>query len=281
VRIGNAAFAQRQLDIGGEVAGLLDFAARVGLEPSENAWRVQAAMVRFLESDWQRPDEGIWEVRGTRRHFTHSKVMAWVAVDRAVRAVRSGRAGQLDRWVSLADTIREEVLREGFDAELGSFVHYYGAKDVDASSLLFSLVGFLPATDPRMLGTVRAVQERLLVDGLVARYRTHQRVDGLPPGEGLFIICTFWLADNLALQGRFDEARELFERLLRLRNDVGLLSEQWDPSARRLTGNFPQAFSHVGLINTAWNLEKAISAGGARSGAARTREASTVDRGGS
>jgi GH15 family glucan-1,4-alpha-glucosidase len=260
VRIGNAAFAQRQLDICGEVAGMLDFAARVGLEPSENAWRMQAAMVRFLESDWQRPDEGIWKVRGVPRNFTHSKVMAWVAVDRAVRAARNGRAGPLDRWVLLANKIREEVLREGFDAELGSFVQYYGAKDVDASSLLFSLVGFLPATDPRMVGTVRAIQERLLVDGLVARYRTAQWIDGLPPGEGLFITCTFWLADNLALQGRVDEARELFERLLSLRNDVGLLSEQWDPSSRRLTGNFPQAFSHVGLINTAWNLEKARSA---------------------
>jgi GH15 family glucan-1,4-alpha-glucosidase len=260
VRIGNAAFAQRQLDICGEIAGMLEFAARVGLEPSENAWRVQAAMVRFLESDWQRPDEGIWEVRGSRRHFTHSKVMAWVAVDRAVRAVRGGRAGPLDRWVSLANAIREQVLREGFDPEIGSFVQYYGAKDVDASSLLFSLVGFLPATDPRMLGTVRAVEERLVVDGLVARYRTHPWVDGLPPGEGLFLTCTFWLADNLVLQGRLDEARELFEHVLTLRNDVGLLSEQWDPSARRLTGNFPQAFSHVGLINTAWSLEKAKSA---------------------
>jgi GH15 family glucan-1,4-alpha-glucosidase len=213
VRIGNAAFVQRQLDICGEVAGMLDFAARVGLEPNENAWRMQAAMLRFLESDWQRPDEGIWEVRGVPRNFTHSKVMAWVAVDRAVTAVRNGRAGPLDRWAALASKIREEVLREGFDTELGSFVQYYGAKDVDASSLLFSLVGFLPATDPRMVGTVRAIQERLLVDGLVARYRTAQWIDGLPPGEGLFITCTFWLADNLALQGRVGEARELVRAL--------------------------------------------------------------------
>jgi GH15 family glucan-1,4-alpha-glucosidase len=260
VRIGNAAFAQHQLDVCGEVSGMLDFASRVGLEPSENAWRMQAAMVRFLESDWQRPDEGIWEVRGVPRHFTHSKVMAWVAVDRAVRAVRNGQTGPLDRWAALAKRIREEVLREGFDAKLGAFVQYYGANDVDASSLLFSLVGFLPATDPRMVGTVRVIQERLLVDGLVARYRTAQWNDGLPPGEGLFLTCTFWLADNLALQGRLGEARELFERLLALRNDVGLLSEQWDPGSRRLMGNFPQAFSHVGLINTAWNLQKARSA---------------------
>jgi GH15 family glucan-1,4-alpha-glucosidase len=183
--------------------------------------------------------------------------MAWVAVDRAVKAVeRFGLEGPVDRWRRLRDVIHEDVCRQGYDADLGAFVQSYGSKLLDASLLMIPLVGFLPATDPRMLGTVRAIQQHLVADGFVARYQTLPHVDGLPPGEGAFLPCTFWLADNLVLQGRVSEARELFERLLSLRNDVGLLSEEYDPVSRRLLGNFPQAFSHMGLINTAWNLTR-------------------------
>ncbi|HWC05076.1 MAG TPA: glycoside hydrolase family 15 protein [Methylomirabilota bacterium] len=257
VRVGNAASTQFQLDVYGEVADSLHCARRIGLEPDENAWRVERAMVAYLESVWQQPDEGIWEVRGPRRAFTHSRVMAWVAVDRAVKAVeRFGLEGPVDRWRRLRDVIHEDVCRQGYDADLGAFVQSYGSKLLDASLLMIPLVGFLPATDPRMLGTVRAIQQHLVADGFVARYQTLPHVDGLPPGEGAFLPCTFWLADNLVLQGRVSEARELFERLLSLRNDVGLLSEEYDPVSRRLLGNFPQAFSHMGLINTAWNLTR-------------------------
>lgn len=256
VRVGNAAHAQFQLDVFGEIMDALHFARRVGLEPDKHAWAVQQALIGHLESAWEQPDEGLWEVRGPRRHFTHSKVMAWVALDRAVKAVeRFGLEGALDRWRALRDRIHAEVCDRGFDPDLNAFVQYYGAKHLDASLLMIPLVGFLPATDPRMLGTVRAIQERLMTEGFVARY-TAPDVDGLPPGEGVFLACTFWLADNLALQGRQGEAREVFERVLALRNDVGLLSEEYDPPVRRLLGNFPQAFSHVGLINTARNLTR-------------------------
>jgi GH15 family glucan-1,4-alpha-glucosidase len=255
VRTGNAAHRQHQLDVYGEVMDSLHLARRSGLPPSENAWRIQRGILDFLETDWQRPDEGIWEVRGPQRHFTHSKVMAWVAVDRAVRSVEEfGLAGPASKWRQIRRQIHDEVCREGFDAGLNSFVQFYGSKDPDASLLMLPLVGFLPATDPRMRGTVDYIQRRLVRNGLVERYPTVPHVDGLPPGEGTFLLCSFWLADNLVLQGRDGEARELFERLLDLRNDVGLLSEQYDPAAQRLLGNFPQAFSHVGLINTALNL---------------------------
>jgi GH15 family glucan-1,4-alpha-glucosidase len=255
VRIGNAAFSQHQLDVYGEVMDALYLARRGGLDPSENAWRVQRAMMDFLETDWNKPDEGIWEVRGPRRQFTHSKVMAWVAVDRAVKEVEIFKLeGPVEKWRRLRKRIHDEICREGFDPQLNSFVQYYGSRQPDASLLMLPLVGFLPATDPRMRGTVEFIQKRLTRDGFVHRYIAHPEVDGLPPGEGAFLICTFWLADNLALQGRYGPAREIFERLLDLRNDVGLLSEQYDPAARRLLGNFPQAFSHVGLINTARNL---------------------------
>lgn len=258
VRIGNAAERQHQLDVYGEVMDALHFARCAGLEPDENAWRVQRALLDFLETDWGRPDEGIWEVRGPRRHFTHSKVMAWVALDRAVQAVeRFGLEGPVEKWRQLRRSIHAEVCRSGFDAELGSFVQYFGAKRLDASLLMMPLVGFLPPDDPRMRGTVDAIEKHLLRDGYVDRYTTLPEVDGLPPGEGAFLVCTFWLADNLALQGRHLEATDLFERLLDLSNDVGLLSEQYDPEAKRLVGNFPQAFSHVGLINTARNLTRA------------------------
>ncbi len=255
VRIGNLAYQQHQLDVYGEVMDVLHQARKLGLPPSEDAWRVQRGMIQFLESDWEYPDEGIWEVRGPRRHFTHSKVMAWLAMKRAVEAVEGlGLAGDARKWRAIRDRIHEQVCREGFDPQLNSFVQYYGSKDPDASLLMLPMLGFLPATDPRMRGTVDFIQRRLMRNGFVERYPTSPHVDGLPPGEGAFLLCTFWLADNLALQGRRDEAREIFERLLALRNDVGLLSEEYDPRTGRLVGNFPQAFSHVGLINTARNL---------------------------
>jgi GH15 family glucan-1,4-alpha-glucosidase len=258
VRIGNGAYGQHQLDVYGELMDALHYARGVGLESSEESWRLKRAVVRALEELWQQPDEGIWEIRGPARHFTHSKVMAWVALDRAVKAVeRDGLPGDLARWRELRETIRAEVLARGFDPQLNSFVQTYGSKEVDASLLMLPLVGFIPADDPRMVGTVAAIQERLVHDGLVERYVTASGVDGLPPGEGTFLICSFWLADNLALQGRVAEARELFERLIGLCNDVGLLAEEYDPRARRQLGNFPQAFSHVGLINSALNLTRA------------------------
>lgn len=258
VRIGNAAHTQHQLDVYGELLDALHLARRVGMPPNDAAWRVQRAVVHFLETAWQQPDEGIWEIRGLQRHFTHSKVMAWVAMDRAVKAVEQfGLPGDATRWRQIRDTIHAEVCARGYDAQRNRFVQSYGSRDVDASLLMLPLVGFLPATDPRMVGTVAAIDAELRHDGFVARYPTGSGVDGLPPGEGAFLICSFWLADNLALQGRLDEARALFEQLLALRNDVGLLAEEYNPQARRMLGNFPQAFSHVGLINTARNLDHA------------------------
>ena len=258
VRVGNAATTQFQLDVYGEVLDALHVARRAGLAPDENAWRVERAFADFVATAWREPDEGIWEVRGGRRHFTHSKVMAWIALDRAVRAIeRFGLAGPVDRWRSTREAIHADVCRHGFDREVGAFVQSYGSRELDASLLLLPLVGFLPADDARVQGTVRAVSERLAADGFVLRYRTHTGVDGLPPGEGAFLPCTLWLADNYALQGRLDEAREVFERVLAVRNDVGLLAEEYDPRSRSLLGNFPQALSHVGLINTARNLARA------------------------
>jgi GH15 family glucan-1,4-alpha-glucosidase len=255
VRIGNAAFAQHQLDVYGEIMDVLHVSHRAGIEHDPNVWAIQQALVAFVERAWAEPDEGIWEVRGPRRHFTHSKVMAWVALDRAVKAVeRFQLRGPLDRWRQVRDDIRSSILRDGFNAAENTFTQFYGSDEVDGSLLMLPLVGFLPATDPRMLGTVAAIERRLLVDGFVRRYRTHADIDGLPPGEGVFIPCSFWLADNYALQGRQEDARRLFERLLGLQNDLGLLSEEYDPFGRRLLGNFPQAFSHVSLINTARNL---------------------------
>jgi GH15 family glucan-1,4-alpha-glucosidase len=254
VRTGNAACAQRQLDVFGEVMDAHHVARREGLATDENTWRVQRDLLRYLETVWTEPDEGIWEVRGPRRHFTHSKVMAWVAFDRAVKGVeRFGLEGDVKRWRALRDAIHAEVCKKGYDPGRRTFVQYYGATDPDASLLMMPLVGFLPASDPRVSGTVAAVERELLHDGFVLRYLTRSEVDGLPPGEGAFLACTFWLADNLILLGRADDARAIFERLLGLANDVGLLSEQYDPVARRLMGNFPQAFTHVSLINTACN----------------------------
>jgi GH15 family glucan-1,4-alpha-glucosidase len=256
VRIGNAAQQQNQLDVFGELADVLSLGRKLDLETSQDGWRLERSILDALESRWEQTDEGIWEVRGPGRHFTHSKMMAWVAVDRALRdAEKYGLEGPLDRWRSLRDRIHAEVCTRGYDAGLGAFVQYYGARSCDASLLMMPLVGFLPAGDPRVRGTVAAIERELLHEGFVVRYSSHTGVDGLPPGEGVFLLCTFWLADNYALAGRHDEARAVFERLLAVRNDVGLLSEEYAPGLGRLLGNFPQAFSHVGLVNTARNLD--------------------------
>jgi GH15 family glucan-1,4-alpha-glucosidase len=255
VRVGNAAYKQYQLDVYGELMDVLHLTRRLGLPPSEDAWRVQRALMRFLENGWKEPDEGIWEVRGPRRHFTHSKVMAWVAFDRSVADVEKfGLEGPVERWRTIRDEIRAQVFEQGFNQELNSFVQFYGSTDADASLLTLPSLGFIAPDDPRMLGTIDYIRKQLTTDGLLQRYPPSPNVDGLPPGEGAFLLCTFWLADTLALAGNYDEAGQIFERLLSLRNDVGLLSEEYDPVARRQLGNFPQAFSHVGLINTAQNL---------------------------
>jgi GH15 family glucan-1,4-alpha-glucosidase len=258
VRVGNAASRQFQLDVYGEVMDALYHARLTGLETLPGAWANAGTLIQFLEEAWRQPDEGIWEVRGPRRHFTHSKVMAWVAMDRAVKAIEKFHLeGPLDHWKQVRDAIHAEVCAKGFDEQLGSFVQYYGSKELDASLLMIPLVGFLPPEDPRVRGTVEAIRRGLVRDGFVARYHTREGVDGLPAGEGTFLPCTFWLADNLHLLGREAEAKEIFERLLGLCNDVGLIAEEYDPHARRLLGNFPQAFTHVGLVNTALNLSPA------------------------
>ena len=255
VRIGNAASGQLQLDVYGEFLDSLYLARRKGLPKSEAGWELGRALVNHLEKIWTQPDEGIWEIRGPRRHFVHSKVMAWVAFDRAVRIAQEfGADGPLNRWVKLRSDIHDEVCRLGFSRELNSFVQYYGSKELDASLLLLPLVGFLPPEDPRVQGTVAAIEKNLMQDGLVARYNTRSSVDGLAGNEGSFLACSFWMVDNYVLQGRIDEARSLFEHLLSLRNDVGLLAEEYDAKEHRQLGNFPQAFSHLALVNSAHNL---------------------------
>jgi GH15 family glucan-1,4-alpha-glucosidase len=255
VRIGNAASEQLQVDVFGEVMDALYQARAHGLAKEKPAWALQRALLDHLERIWREPDEGIWEIRGDRRHFVHSKVMAWVAFDRAVRTVEEqGLDGPVDRWRKLREQIHVEVCERGFDDLLGSFVQSYGSKDVDASLLLIPLVGFLHAGDARVRGTIEAVERELLRDGLLLRYRTHEQVDGLPPGEGVFLPCSFWLVDCYELLGRHDDAHALFDRLVGLANDVGLLAEEYDPAAKRLLGNFPQAFTHLALVNSAFNV---------------------------
>jgi GH15 family glucan-1,4-alpha-glucosidase len=258
VRVGNKASEQLQLDVYGEVIDALYQTRIHGAPPDDNIWAMASKVLDWLEGGWRERDSGIWEVRGAPRHFTYSKVMAWVAFDRAIRAVEElGRDGPVDHWRALRDEIHAEVLERGYDADRGTFTQSYGSRELDASVLLLPLVGFLPGDDERMLGTVEAIQRELTVDGFVRRYAEEAAdVDGLPGGEGVFLACSFWLADVLALQGRRVEARQLFERLLELRNDVGLLAEEYDPLAKRQLGNFPQAFTHLALVNTAFILEE-------------------------
>lgn len=257
VRVGNAAAGQFQLDVWGEVLDGLHVARGAGLAPAEDAWDLQLALLDYLEGHWQEPDNGLWEVRGPRRHFVHSKVMAWAGMDRAIQAVeRFGLAGPVDRWKSLRERIHTEVCEHGYDPDRGTFTQFYNSQGLDAALLLIPQVGFLPWHDSRVTGTVDAVRRELVEDGFVLRYRPDADggVDGVPGTEGAFLACSFWLVDALNATGRYEEAREHFERLLTLRNDVGLLSEEYDPRERRQVGNTPQAFSHIGLVNSARHL---------------------------
>ena len=255
VRVGNAAAGQLQLDVYGEVMDALYQGCKGGLARDDAAWELQRALLAHLEKVWHEPDQGIWEVRGPPRHFTHSKVMSWVAFDRAVKMVEGmGLPGPVEHWQKLRSRIHEDVCSHGFSAQRGAFVQSYGSDELDAALLLIPITGFLPANDARVVSTVEAIRRDLAVDGFVRRYRTRESLDGLPPGEGVFLACSFWLADCLCMLGRRQEARALFERLTRLANDVGLLAEEYEPASRRFLGNFPQAFSHIALVNTALNL---------------------------
>jgi GH15 family glucan-1,4-alpha-glucosidase len=255
VRIGNAASTQLQLDVYGETIDALYQGCKGGLANHDAAWGVQRALLAHLENVWIEPDASLWEVRSAPRHFTHSKIMAWVAFDRAVKMVEHfGVPGPVERWRELRSRIHRDVCERAYSSARNAFVQSYGVEELDASLLLIPMTGFLPADDPRVVSTTEAIRRDLTHDGFVLRYRSEAAADGLPPGEGVFLACSFWLADNLCMQGRWDEAGELFARLLGLTNDVGLLAEEYDPVARRQLGNFPQAFSHVGLVNTAMNL---------------------------
>jgi GH15 family glucan-1,4-alpha-glucosidase len=255
VRIGNEAHTQIQLDVYGELMDTLHVARKFKLEAFEEAWSLQKALLQHIEKTWNQPDNGIWEVRGTPQHFTHSKIMAWVALDRAVKAVENfGLDGPIQQWRELRESIHSEVCERGFSKTKGCFTQTYGGENVDASLLLMAQLGFIAPVDRRFQATVEAIERELLLDGLVLRYRTSQTDDGLPGNEGVFLACSFWLVDAYALTGRYDDAVALFERLLRLQNDLGLYSEEYDPIARRQLGNFPQAFSHIGLINSVHNL---------------------------
>ena len=257
VRIGNAAASQLQLDVYGEVMDALHQARKHGIAREDAAWDLQRALLKHLATCWQEADEGLWEVRGPRRHFTHSKMMCWVAFDRAVKAAEEyGLPGPVDEWRALRAQIHDEVCQRAWRPQLNSFAQSYNSDELDASLLLMPCTGFLPASDARVRGTIEAIQRELTVDGLVLRYRTRRSLDGLPPGEGVFLACSFWLADALCLLGRADEARALFQRLTALCNDVGLLAEEYHPKLARHLGNFPQAFSHVALVNTAMNLSQ-------------------------
>ncbi|MBX6382706.1 MAG: glycoside hydrolase family 15 protein [Microbispora sp.] len=259
VRIGNGAATQLQLDIYGEVVDALYQARKQGMPPDDHAWALVTKAMEFFEHNWDQPDEGLWEVRGPRRHFVHSKVMAWVAADRMVRVIEElGRRGDVERWRALRDRIHAEVCDKGYDPVRNTFTQSYGSRELDAALLQIPIVGFLPPDDPRVIGTVRAVERELMTDGFVLRYPLAEDnpVDGLPGGEGAFLACSFWLAEARAMTGRYDEAVELFERLVALTNDVGLLAEEYDPKAGRQLGNFPQAFSHIHLIRTAQALAR-------------------------
>jgi GH15 family glucan-1,4-alpha-glucosidase len=258
VRIGNGASNQLQIDVYGEVMDALHQARRGGICQSDDGWAMQIAFLKHLETAWTEADESIWEVRSGRRHFTYSKVMAWVAFDRAIKSAEEYRLdGPLDRWRTLRTEIHADVCRKGFDPQQQSFVQSYDSKEIDASLLLLPVVGFLPPQDPRVIGTIEAIERRLMVGGFVQRYDTSRSDDGLPPGEGAFLACSFWLVDAYVMLGRLDDAQALFKRLAALCNDVGLLSEEYDPQSKQLLGNFPQAFSHVALINSAFNLTRA------------------------
>jgi GH15 family glucan-1,4-alpha-glucosidase len=258
VRIGNGAYQQLQLDVFGEIVDAMFQALKAGMEPSERSRTLRPIALAYLATAWREPDEGIWEVRGGRQHFVHSKVMAWVAFDRAANEIETRVYNDsADRWRTIADEIHAEVCQRGFDHEVGSFVQAYGSKRLDASLLLIPLVGFLPPDDSRVRGTLRAIEQKLLIDAeFVLRYETENSADGLPSGEGAFLACSFWLVENYILQGRYAEARKLFDRLVSHCNDVGLLAEEFDPRSGRMLGNFPQAYSHVGLINCALSLSR-------------------------
>ena len=274
VRIGNAAAQQLQIDVFGEVGDALFQARKAGMKPSERVYAIRSVVLEHLAAAWRQPDEGIWEVRGQPQHFVHSKVMAWVAFDRAANDV-DAEVNSRQRWRTIANEIHAEICQHGFDSELNSFVQAYGSRRLDASLLLLPLIGFLPPDEPRMRGTLRAIEERLLTqEEFVLRYESEYEIDGLPAGEGAFFACGFWLVDNYVLHGRYEEARRLFERLLSRCNDVGLLAEEFDPQTGRMLGNFPQAYCHVGIINCALNLSRQKGPAEGRSKPSE-REAST------
>ena len=259
MRFGNAAVDQLQLDVYGEVIDTLHMATEAGIPMERHVWGLVRAMMSFLETHWSEPDEGLWEVRGGRRHFVHSKVMSWVAFDRAVKmAASTGHPAPVERWCAIRDMIHAEVCEQGFDAALGSFTQYYGGKELDASTLFVVKTGFLPPTDPRVISTVEAVRDRLDHGGFILRYSTEQTedspVDGLQGEEGAFLACSFWLVDALVAIGRREEGQALFERVAAIANDLGMISEEWDPKAGRQLGNTPQAFTHVALVNSAFTL---------------------------
>jgi GH15 family glucan-1,4-alpha-glucosidase len=257
VRIGNAAHQQLQIDVFGEIMDTYYQARRGGLMSNDSGWAIQLELAKHLQQIWREPDQGIWEMRGPPQHFTYSKVMAWVAFDRLIKSAETfGQDGPIDEWQQVRDAICEEVCERGFDAKLGTFVQAYGSKQLDASLLLIPCVGFLPVSDPRVAGTIAAIERNLMRDGFMMRYSTEAVDDALPPGEGAFLACSFWLVDVYMLQGRDDDAERLFRRLVGLCNEVGLLSEEYDPRGKRLVGNFPQAFSHLALVNSAYNLTR-------------------------
>src|ERR1051325_235472 len=265
VRIGNAAHQQLQLDVYGELMDSLHAANRYGLEASPHAWALQCKLLQYLETIWERPDQGMWEIRGEPRHFTFSKIMAWVAFDRGIKSVEQyGFKGPHERWQKLRKRIAAQILECAYDRERNTLVGYYGGRYLDAALLLIPQLGFLPCDDPRVRGTIEAIERELVQDGLVSRYPSRPGADGLPPGEGVFLACSFWLANSLCLIGRRDDAIALFERLLALRNDLGLLSEEYDPVSNRMLGNFPQAFSHTAIINTAAHLSEQEGASASR-----------------